>query len=540
MKNFLYAIVLIFFSACSNNDVDLIVYNAKIYTVNESFDTASVLVIKDGNIFDIGGEELLNKYNSKQKYDAKGNFIYPGFIDAHCHFTGYAKDKYKLALFGTTSFEEVVLKTVEYSKQNQREWIEGRGWDQNDWEHKEFPTKDTLDQLFPNTPIYLVRIDGHAVLCNQKALDLAGINENTKIEGGEIVLKNGKPSGVLIDNALEVVRKIIPQRNENEIMHDFAKAEQDCTSLGLTTVVDCGIDKFTIELLQKAYQQKKLNIKTAAMLSNDRENLDYFLNKQIYNDGNLHIIGYKVYADGALGSRGALLLHDYADKHAHYGFQIINKDSLKFLAAEIAKTNYQICTHAIGDSANREVLKIYAEALKGKNDRRWRIEHAQVIDENDFHYFGDYNIIPSVQPTHATSDMYWAEKRIGAERIHNAYAYKKLLNENKWLPLGTDFPVEEINPLHTFIAAVFRKDKNNFPQNGFEIENALSREQALRGMTIWAAKSIFEEKNKGSLEKGKVADFCILPVDLMTASQSEIYNAKVIGTYINGNNLMKN
>ncbi|HMN32737.1 MAG TPA: amidohydrolase [Chitinophagaceae bacterium] len=540
MKNIFYLFILILFSACKNDHADLIVFNAKIYTVNQNFDTATVLVIKKGTIINIGNQSLLDKYQSAEKYDAKGNFIYPGFMDAHCHFTGYAKDKYKLALFGTKSFDEVVAKIIAYSQHNQREWIEGRGWDQNDWEQKEFPTKDTLDKLFPNTPVFLMRIDGHAILCNQKALDIAGIDENTKIEGGEIIKNNGKLTGMLIDNASEIVKKVLPTRSDDEIIQDFIKAENDCASFGLTSVVDCGIDHSTIELLKKAYSQKKLSIKTAAMLSLDEENISRYLHQKPYNDKQLHIIGYKVYADGALGSRGALLLKEYADRHLHLGLQLIPTDSLKKIATEIAKSNYQLCVHAIGDSANRMVLKIYAEVLQGENDRRWRIEHAQVIDEGDFHYFGEYQIVPSVQPTHATSDMYWAQDRVGAQRIKNAYAYQKLLMQNQWIPLGTDFPVEGVNPLQTFYAAVFRIDQNHFPQNGFEIENALTREQALRGMTIWAAKSAFEEKEKGSLEIGKSADFCVLPIDLMTASPAEISQAKVMRTFINGRLIFEN
>lgn len=520
--------------SCRKNNADLIIKNGLVYTVNQNFDTAQVIVIKDGKFIAVGGDSLLDSYQAEKYIDAKGQFIYPGFMDAHCHFTGYAKDKYKLALFGTKSFQEVIDKTLEYSKTNKRIWIEGRGWDQNDWDIKAFPNKDTLDILFPNTPVFLMRIDGHAILCNQKALDLAHVNSSTKVEGGEVEIINGKLTGMLIDNAVDIVKKVLPPRTVEEIIQDFVNAETDCTTLGLTSLVDCGISKSTLDVLQKAYKENKLQLRNTILLSDEKDNYEAYLDKKPYRDNRLHIAGFKVYADGALGSRGAYLLEDYSDKAHHHGYLLTPIDSMKSIAQKLIKTEYQLCTHAIGDAANRAVLLNYGEVLKGKNDRRWRIEHAQVVHKNDFHYFADFNIIPSVQPTHATSDMYWATDRVGPVRIKDAYAYQKLLLLNNWLPLGTDFPVESFNPLYTFFAAVFRVDKNNFPQNGFEIENALSRKDALKGITIWAAKSVFEEEVKGSIEVGKMADFVILPIDLMQAKSEAIYNCKVVATYIDG------
>lgn len=540
MKYLLLCFCSFFLFSCKKNTADLIIKNAHIYTVNANFDTAQVIVIKDGKFIATGSDSLLELYHSDNIIDAKGQYIYPGFMDAHCHFTGYAKDKYKLALFGTKSFNEIVEKINEYAKTNKREWIEGRGWDQNDWDIKQFPAKDTLDKLYPNTPVFLMRIDGHAILCNQKALDMAKINENTRISGGEVEIKNGKLTGMLIDNAVDIVKKILPPRTDEEIINDFVSAEKDCISLGLTSLVDCGITKATFDNLKNAYKANKLQIRNAVMLSDEKENYDAFLDKKPYRDDKLHIVGYKVYADGALGSRGALLIESYSDKHNHFGYLLTSSDSMKMIAEKVFKSQYQLCTHAIGDAANREVLNIYAGVLKGKNDRRWRVEHAQVVNEDDFHFFGDFNIIPSVQPTHATSDMYWAGDRIGEKRIKNAYAYKKLLQQNNWLPLGTDFPVEYLNPLYTFYAAVFRIDKNAFPANGFEPENALDRKDALKGITIWAARSVFEEDVKGSIESGKMADFVILPTDLMHADARTIYSTVVSATYINGKRVFNN
>jgi predicted amidohydrolase YtcJ len=527
-------------ASCKPNNADFIIRNAHIYTVNEQFDTAKVLVIKDGKFLAVGGDELLNHYHAVNTLNANGNYIYPGFIDAHCHFSGYAMDKYKLELFNTKSFQEVIGKVVDYARTNKRTWIEGRGWDQNDWTIKEFPTKDTLDKLFPTTPILLMRIDGHAILCNQKALDLAGINTNTKIEGGEVVLKDGKLTGLLIDNALDLVKKIIPKRTQEEVTKDFISAQEDCFALGLTSLAECGIKNYIVKWLIDAGEKNKLNIRLAIFLEDEKANYDDYLHQKPYKGARVKIVGYKIYADGALGSRGAYLLSDYNDRHGHRGMLLKSMDSLRYIAQQLIKTDYQLSVHSIGDGASREVLKIYAEALQGKNDRRWRLEHAQVIDPADFNLFGTFSIIPSVQPTHATSDMYWAGDRLGEPRIKSAYAYNDLLKQNNWLPLGTDFPVEHLNPLYTFYAAVFRMDKKHFPTNGFQPENALSRKDALRGITIWAAKSTFDEKERGSIEVGKQADFVMLPTDLMHDTPDSIYNTKVIATYLQGDRVYPN
>lgn len=521
--------------ACGQKkSADLILTNGHIYLANESFDTASTIIVKDGKILAIGNDSLLNEYQSKETVNLNGAYVYPGFNDAHCHFSGYAMDKYKLALFGTGSWNEVLARIVDYNKTNKRVWIEGRGWDQNDWKIKEFPTKKDLDSLFPNTPIYLVRIDGHAALCNQKALDIAAISINSTVEGGEFLKQDGELTGILIDKAMDLVKSKIPLRTEDEIIDDLIQAQHDCFALGLTSVTDCGVTKSVYQTIEKAYQKKALHIRNSVMLASDQETKNAYIGQTIPSTPYLHVIGFKLYADGALGSRGASLINDYHDRHGHRGLDLLNRDSLQAWANDIIKTDYQLCTHAIGDQANRTVLQVYANVLKSKNDRRWRIEHAQVVAPSDRHFFGEYSIIPSVQPTHATSDMYWAEQRLGSSRIESAYAYQSLLQQNNYIPLGTDFPVEEINPLATFCAAVFRQNKNQWPEEGFQKKEALTRREALLGMTLWAAKAAREEHYKGSLEKGKVADMVIMNCNLMTANLPEIYDAPIVATYVNG------
>jgi len=513
----------------------MIVHHGLIYTVDTAFSTAEAMAIKDGNILETGtNEAILSKYSASEMIDAKGKTILPGFIDAHCHFTGYATDMWKCELMGTKSFNEIIEKIKAYSTHAPMEWIYGRGWDQNDWQVKEYPDKKQLDSLFPNRPVFLKRIDGHAALVNQTALDIAGINASTKVNGGSIELQNGKPTGILIDNAMDIVENKIPLLYDSLAKKYYQAAQEQCFALGLTGVQDCGISEHTVDMVDAEQKAGRLKMKIFALLSDSAAYYDRWIAKGPYKTERLHVGGFKLYADGALGSRGACLLHEYSDKKGWTGFLLSALDYYKNIATKLADSKLQMCTHAIGDSGNRTMLEIYASVLKGKNDRRWRIEHAQVIDPSDFHFFADNNIIPSVQPTHATSDMYWAGDRLGPARIKSAYAYKQLLQTNGWMPLGTDFPVEYIDPLKTFFAAVARQDANDFPQGGFQTENALTRQETLRGMTIWAAKAAFEENEKGSIEKGKAADFIILDNDIMQCDLKKILQTKVLATYING------
>ena len=538
--NLVFAVCIILFSSCRKKEkVDLIIHHAKIYTVNEAFDTAKVIIIHQGKIKAIGGDSLLIQYQSKKTIDAKGKFIYPGFIDAHCHFTAQAMDAYKLKLFGTTSFKEIVDKVIVYAKSNTHSWIEGTGWDQHDWTNKELPSKDTLDKLFPSTPVFLLRVDGHAALLNQKALNISGITTSTKVSGGEVMQKDGKLTGILIDNAVQLARDKMPSMQQNEAIDEIIKAQQDYFQFGLTTVVECGVEKNMIDWMKRAYAANKIKLSTCFMLLANDENFKEYLNKEVFRNERMHIAGFKVFADGALGSRGAFMLDEYDDRHQHFGAMLLPPDSLKQIVARVSNSPYQLCVHAIGDATNRITLQLFSQVLDKKNDRRWRIEHAQVVHPNDVHLFGEYSIIPSVQPTHAIGDMSWVLSRVGEERLKNAYTYQTLLQQNNWMPLGTDYPVESLNPMHTFHAAVFRCDSMGRPAQGFMKENALSRVEALKGITIWAAKSVFEETEKGSLEIGKNADLVIVDTDILNATPLEIFHAKVLQTFILGEQVFK-
>lgn len=513
---------------------DLIVSNATVYTVNKNFETAEAFAVKDGKILAIGtSAEINKKYSSKNNINATEKFIYPGFYDAHAHFYNFGMNLQRVNLRGTQSFKEVVDKVIAFQKEKNLDFIQGRGWDQNDWKVKEFPTKEDLDHYFPNTPVALTRIDGHAMLANSKALELAGITVKTKAEGGQIEIKDGKLTGILIDNPMELVYNIIPKPKKTTQIQALKEAQKEMFNYGLTTINEAGLEKETIDLIDSLQEENILDINIYAMVIASKANVDYYTQLGIYKTDKLNVRSFKFMGDGALGSRGACLHDEYSDKHKHFGALLSPVSEIKQIARQIADSDYQMNTHAIGDSTNTVLLRIYKEVLAGKPDRRWKIEHAQVMREADFDYF-KLGIIPSVQPTHATSDMYWAEERLGKKRIKTSYAYKKMLDKAGLVALGTDFPIEEVNPMYTFYAAVARKDLKNYPEGGFQMENSLTREETLKGMTIWAAYSDFEENEKGSLEAGKWADFTIFDSDIMTMDIDGIPYTKPVNTYIKG------
>ncbi len=533
----LLIITAVFMSGCVQNKVhiDAIYFNAKAYTVDSNFSIAECFAIDKGKFVAVGSAEEINlKYTTDSSVDLNGKFVFPGFIDAHCHFVGYATNLDIADLTGTKSFEEALARIKEFGRNHTQEWLTGRGWDQNDWEDKTFPTKEKLDELFPGRPVVMTRIDGHAALVNSEVLKRAGITSKTKVEGGEIVLKNGDLTGILTDNAMNLYLGLIPVSPDEKLAEMLTTAQRNCFAVGLTSVTDAGLDIRTIDLIDSLQKTGTLKMRINAMLTPDEKSLDFIKTGQKIKTDLLNVNSLKLYADGALGSRGACLLEPYSDQPGHSGLITISPDSMKEICNLAYNNHFQVCVHAIGDSANRMVLQVFSSVLKGSNNRRWRIEHCQVVDQNDFSLFEKYSVIPSVQPTHATSDMYWAENRLGKKRIKNAYAYKQLMEQNGWIACGSDFPIESINPLFGFYAAVSRKDKSGFPDKGFQFNNALTREQALKGMTIWAARAAFEENEKGSIEPGKFADFVVLNKNIMEIEPSEILNTSILKTLIAG------
>ncbi len=526
-------------AACNNKaPADLLVTGANIQTMDSALTNAEAMVIKDGNILAIGSkQDLLARFEPKVTESYNDGYIYPGILDAHCHFYGLGMFMQMVDLTGCKSFEEAVERCKAFHAKKPGLVLLGRGWDQTKWKNKAFPNNQLLNESFPDVPVLLKRVDGHAAIANNVALSLAGIDINSKVAGGELLLFDKKLSGVLIDNAVDLVEQKLPKPARITQINALLDAQKECLKYGITSVTDAGLDYDVVELIDSLHQAGLLKIHMNIMLSLSKANFDWLNQKggPILKPC-LQVLGFKMYADGALGSRGACLVDEYHDRHGHKGLLLTSlaemESWVKLLAED--KNHYQLNTHAIGDSSNRIILNLYGKYLGENNDRRWRIEHAQVLQPSDFHLFKDFSIIPSVQPTHATSDMYWAEQRLGSNRIKGAYAYKTLLNQLGWMPLGTDFPVEYVSPFFTFYAAIARKDANGFPEGGFFNEQALSREEALRGITIWPAKAAFLENSHGSLEIGKRADFIWLDKNLLLDSLNQIRNSQSGKTFIQG------
>ena len=530
-KSYILIILSILNFSC-NNEVDLIIVNSEIYTANENNQIAKSIAVKDGKIIEVSSENLVSKYEANEILDANGKTILPGFIDSHCHFYNLGLDQQVVDLRGTTSFEEIIERLIASDLNNQSDVILGRGWDQNDWDNKQFPVNTELNKVFKNKLVVLERIDGHAYIVNDNALELAGIDRNTLVRGGLVLLKDNKPTGVLIDAPMSMVDKVLPEKSTREKVNALKQAQEISFSYGLTTVSDAGLSTEIINVIDSLHKSDELKIKIYAMVSVSKKNIQRLKETGIIKTPKLNVRSFKVYGDGALGSRGAALKKPYCDDPHNYGFLRTDIKDLKYYANEIAGMGFQMNTHAIGDSTVSVLLKEYQKVLNDIEDPRWRIEHSQVVDLNEFELYND-KILPSVQPTHATSDMYWAYDRLG-KRIDGAYAFKDLLSQSKRIALGTDFPVEKVNPFHTFYSSIERKDLNGYPENGFQIENALTREETLKGMTIWGAYFNFEEDEKGTIEKGKSADFIIIDQNIMKIEADKIPYTKVLKTFVDG------
>ncbi|MCB9184658.1 MAG: amidohydrolase [Flavobacteriales bacterium] len=519
-----------------DRDADLVVHNGIIHALDESGATYQAMAIKDGRIVELGPEQQIrNRYAAKEYLDAAGQHVYPGFSDGHCHFYGYGLNKQKLDLSETTSWEGVLERVKVFGEANPTlPWILGRGWDQNDWPEKSYPDNAVLNTLFPDRPVLLQRIDGHAAVVNDAALRAVGLDPGKAVEGGLMAHRDGRFTGLLIDNAVSVFQPIMEQADEATKRKALLDAQADCFTVGLTMVHDAGLDPGTIALIRTLQEEGVLKMRVYAMVTDSTPYLERFATSGSLLTERLTVRGVKVYADGALGSRGALLKEPYSDQPGHHGLQLASREHFAKVARWCKEHGFQMNTHCIGDSANKLLLDVYGEVLGGTNDLRWRIEHAQVVSEADRPRFAEYSIIPSVQPTHATSDGPWAQDRLGDQRIQAAYAYEELRKTMGMLALGTDFPVEGIDPLQTFRSAVLRESSNGWPAGGYHMENALSPADALRGMTIWNAIAAFRETDLGTLEADKLADLTIVDADLEKASAEVLRKARVTATIVNG------
>lgn len=515
----LILVIAIVLSCSQKTKVDYILKDAHIYTLNANNDTAQAMAVSKNKIIAIGtNDEILKNFTSDSIVSLKGKYVYPAFIDAHAHFFGLAHFLGECNLYGAKSIEEIIQRLKNFYKtHSHKQWIIGRGWDQNLFLNKSFPNKTTLDSVFPNIPVCLTRVDGHAIWTNSKAIEIAGITSTTNISGGKIILDaKNQPSGIFIDNATQLIEKHIPSMSRKELVELLIKADELCWKQGIHTICEAGLDQWQIQLLDSLIDVGKLKLRFYVMASLNPTNWKYLLSQGKIDKEKLKVRAFKIYLDGALGSRGALLKQPYADitTDKYYGLQLIPTDSFNNVLKTLYEKDFQVCTHAIGDSANKLALQMYAQHLKTKNDKRWRIEHAQIVDSIDRFYFGAYSILPSVQPTHAISDKNWAIERLGKHRIKFGYCYQSLWEQQNILPIGTDFPVEDISPFKSFFAAVFRCDYDLRDTTPFQKEEALTRFQALRGMTYDAAYACFMEKEIGSLEYNKQADYIVLDIDL--------------------------
>ena len=537
-------IVVLLSTGCSpkKSKVEALYFNAHIYTVDITFSKATAMLIDKGKIVALGTEsELRNRYQATKEIDLKGNTVFPGFIDVHTHFYEYAKTLNRLDLSKTKSLNELLKSVKAHKKNNFGKVLLGYGWDHTTWTNNKLPTNDQLNALFPDIPVILMHKNGHVLFVNSVVLDMAKITANTQIEGGEIILNNGTPTGILIDNAMKPVEQLELDLHKLNMTPLLKKAEQHCLSSGVTCINDLGWftgDLSVVHLFDSLYQSNNLKIRNYLSLFAKRaKGIEYIKKGKYIESDRFTAKAIKIITDGALGSRSACLISPYHDQHDQHGVMTIHPDSLLAYAQLAYDNNFQVMAHAIGDSANRMVLQTFSKILPKNNDRRWRVEHAQIVAPNDLKYFKDYNIIPSIQPTHAIADLHFSTSRLGHDRVKHAYGYKTLLQQNNWLAIGTDFPVEAINPLMSFYTAVARKNTDGHPEKGFQMENALTRKETLKGMTIWAAKAQFRENIIGSLEKGKYADFVVLNKDVMTVPLNEIPKTQILYTYIQGEQL---
>lgn len=530
------AIVLLTSCGYRDQEADLVVHNAIIHSLDEMGSIHQAMAIKDGRIIELGPEQQIrNRYAAREYLDAAGQHVYPGFSDGHCHFFGYGLNKQKLDLAGTRSWEEVLARVKAFGEAHpQLPWILGRGWDQNTWETKEYPGNGALNGMFPGRPVLLQRIDGHAAVVNDAALRAVGLDTKQTVEGGLMEHRNGRFTGLLIDNAVSVFQPIMEQADEATKRKALLDAQADCFAVGLTMVHDAGLDPGTIDLIRTMQDEGLLQMRVYAMVTDSAPYLERYAHSGPVLSPRLTVRGVKVYADGALGSRGALLKEPYSDQPGHHGLQLASREHFLKVARWCKEHGFQMNTHCIGDSANKLLLDAYGEVLGGTNDLRWRIEHAQVVSAADRPRFAHYSIIPSVQPTHATSDGPWAQERLGEKRIKDAYAYEDLRKMMGMLALGTDFPVEGIDPLQTFRSAVLRESSTGWPAGGYHMENALTPADALRGMTIWNAIAAYREEDLGTLEAGKLADLTIVDADLEKASPEMLRKTRTTATIVNG------
>lgn len=523
---------------------DLVITHARIYTVDRAHPMAAAMAVRAGRVMFVGSEReaRLLAGPATRVLDMGGATVVPGITDAHAHLLGLGEMLRNVDLVGAASYDEVVARTVARAKTAAPgTWIYGRGWDQNRWPGHQFPTHDALSRAIPDHPVVLERVDGHALVANTRAMQLAGVTRATPDPSGGKIVRDaaGEPTGVFVDNAEDIIGHAEPPLPDAERREAILAAVKECNRWGLTGIHDPGVGRRTIEIYEDLAKRGEFTLRNYVMVADDSAAEAYYFAKgpqsDLY-DSHLWIRAVKLYADGALGSRGAALLSPYSDDPGNSGLLVSTPDHLREVAIRALRAGFQVATHAIGDRGNRNVLDAYEAALREvpTTDHRFRVEHAQVVDQADIPRFAALGVIPSMQAVHATSDMYWAADRVGPSRILGGYAWRSLLNTGVVIPNGSDFPVERVNPLYSFHAAITRQDERDWPPGGWHPEQRMTREEALASITIWPAYAGFQERELGSLTPGKLADFTILDRDIMTVPDAEILSTQVIATYIGG------
>jgi predicted amidohydrolase YtcJ len=523
---------------------DLIVTNARIYTVDDARPLAAALAVKDGRVAFVGSqrEALALRGPSTRLLDANGDTIVPGIVDAHAHLLSLGFSLASVRLFETRSYDDVIKLVVERARKTPAgRWIQGRGWDQNKWGDTRFPTHEALSRATPDNPVVLTRVDGHALLANAAAMKAAGIGAATKDpEGGRIErTATGEPTGVFVDNAKELIERVVPPPTKEDMHQATLAAIKEAQRYGLVGIHDAGEPRMVIDVFEEMAKAGEFGLRGYVMVADNAADLEHYFKRgpqSALYDGHLWIRSVKLYADGALGSRGAALLDPYADDPHNNGLLLSPPDHLREVAKRALQAGFQICTHAIGDRGNRVTLDAYEAALEAvpKSDHRFRVEHAQVLNFADIPRFAKLGVIPSMQAVHQSSDMNWVPTRLGYARSLGAYAWRSLLDTGVVIPNGSDFPVERVNPLYSFHAAVSRTDDDGWPAGGWFPQEKMTREEALKSITIWPAFAAFQEQVMGSLTPGKYADFVILDQDIMRAPEQSILRTRVIATYIGG------
>jgi len=546
MRIILLLASLILFSTCSNPiETGFIYHNVNGYTLmNSELHQFEALAVADGKILATGSnEEILDTYSDFEQFNGNGKTLLPGLIDAHSHVMGLGIQELDVNVAGIESLDETVQAIEEFaSEHSDREWITGRGWNQVLWEENEFPTASDLDEVVSDRPVFLIRIDGHAGWANSRAMELAEFDpdiENTT--GGRIIRnENGEATGVFIDEAMNLIENSIPEITEEDRKEAFRLAMEEMSKHGLTSVHDAGIDQKTWNLYTQTADNDELITRIYAMISGTGNTFDALSDNgpiNSYADDMLVLRSVKLYSDGALGSRGAAMLDDYSDDPGNQGLLFNTQEQMNQMLRKGASEGYQMNVHAIGDAGNRQVLDgfKYLENERGDQENfRHRIEHAQVVALEDIPRFEELNLIASMQPTHATSDMNMAEDRVGSERIQGAYSWQEFLDQGTVIAAGSDFPVEDVNPFYGLYSAVTRKDHGGMPPGGWYSEQSLSRIEALRAFTIDAAYAAHQEQLIGTLEPGKWADFIVIDRDYFEVSASEIWQTEVLETWIAG------